>query len=320
LRIAFAAGEHGDLYVVSEDGSGLREIASNQPEVVEPAWSPFGDAIAVSAGRAPGRSIYVMRPDGSRQVKLTGDGATGASGPRWSPDGARIAYTRYSDVSGPDLVVVSADGSDHVDVAASPLNETQPAWSPTGDRIAFIYNNGEIHSVRRSGGPSQRITPRSIAASSGPAWSPDGSLIAFVGGPPDLSEDWLYVIRPDGTGLRRLATASGQQAAPAWSPDGRSIAFVHGGYLGIATIGVDGRGYREITPQGREPSLFDEGPAWSPRGDEIAFVRSGTEGQSEDHVREIWKARADGSGLRRLSRVAGSAVAPISWEPLSDDP
>jgi WD40-like Beta Propeller Repeat len=56
--------------------------------------------------------------------------------------------------------------------------------------------------------------------------------------------------------------------APSWSPGGGRIAFVQRGARGslfITTIGVDGRGLRQLT-DGRQP-------AWSPRGGIIAFTR-----------------------------------------------
>ena len=56
-----------------------------------------------------------------------------------------------------------------------------------------------------------------------PAWSLKGDLIAFT----RFSEDDydIFTIRPDGTGLRRLTAARGNDAHAVWSPDGKHILF-----------------------------------------------------------------------------------------------
>jgi Tol biopolymer transport system component len=47
-----------------------------------------------------------------------------------------------------------------------------------------------------------------------PAWSSDGRLLAFISG--RSGRDALYVIRPDGTGLR--AISEHPSLDPKWSP------------------------------------------------------------------------------------------------------
>ena len=61
------------------------------------------------------------------------------------------------------------------------------------------------------------------AADSDPTWSPNGRQIAFVSRRD--GNDELYLMAPDGSGLRRLTNDAGADVTPRWSPDGEWLAF-----------------------------------------------------------------------------------------------
>jgi len=64
-----------------------------------------------------------------------------------------------------------------------------------------------------------------------PAWSPDGRLIAFSSSVWTPENPEIYVVRPDGTGRRRLTKTKGSvdvlgdDGWPSWAPGGKRIAF-----------------------------------------------------------------------------------------------
>jgi TolB protein len=75
----------------------------------------------------------------------------------------------------------------------------------------------------------------------------------------------LYVVRADGTGLRKLTDG----IDPSWSPDGKRIAFVRWREpWGLYVINADGSGEKLLVT---EKHL--RAPAWSPAGDVIATLR-----------------------------------------------
>ena len=73
------------------------------------AQAPKTEKIAFSSNRKGNWEIYIMNPDGSRQERLTRNGA-GDYSPVWSPTGEQILFV--SDRNGfRDLYVMDADGS-----------------------------------------------------------------------------------------------------------------------------------------------------------------------------------------------------------------
>src|SRR2546427_8205182 len=104
-----------------------------------------------------------------------------------------------------------------------------------------------------------------------------------------LSE--LAVVKPDGTGRRRLTTDQFGYFMPDISRDGRHIAFAGPG--GIYAMNAVGTGATLVVSRG---SSIDATPAWSPDGSRIAF-RSMVDGPFGSAGR-IFVVNVDGTGLR----------------------
>ena len=138
-------------------------------------------------------------------------------------------------------------------------------------------------------------------------WSPDGSQIAYI----SWKERELWVVRRDGSGLRKLASLPGfaSAAEPTWSPDGKQIAFSRGwrGAMAIYVVNSDGSGLARLsTPRN---GVGDDGPVWSPDGTRIVFERDGN--YLEASVLVVMNT--DGTGQHRLTPSVYGAAA--SWSP-----
>jgi TolB protein len=120
----------------------------------------------------------------------------------------------------------------------------------------------------------------------------------------------IFVIRPDGRGLRRLTRSRAHDFSPAWSPDGTKIAFRsdRDGNDEVYLMSADGSGRRNLT---RNPAI-DYSPAWSPDGRTIAFA-SGRAGD-EKTLDDIWVMNADGTNPRQLESRVGIDEYPV-WSP-----
>ena len=94
--------------------------------------------------------------------------------------------------------------------------------------LRSIEKNSEIFIAEADG--THEINLSNNAAFDGwPVFSPDGKQIAFASnrtGPALTGQIWL--VNPDGSGLRQLSDNSWSHVQPAWSHDGRNIyAYQH---------------------------------------------------------------------------------------------
>ncbi|MCS7220336.1 MAG: SH3 domain-containing protein [Anaerolineae bacterium] len=76
IAFEYVYPDHTDIYVMNEDGSGVRQLTFSDPLArkavnnVSPTWSPDGQWIAFLTDRSGRWEVYVMRPDGSEQQPL----------------------------------------------------------------------------------------------------------------------------------------------------------------------------------------------------------------------------------------------------------
>jgi hypothetical protein len=152
------------------------------------AWSPAGDALAVSEG---GGGIWLVPTDGG-EPRLLREGIFGELA--WSPDGARIAVTTCPSLCERDVVrVLRVDGT-AADLELGPGEH--PVWSPTGDRLAYVatveVSTGSFAQslvIADADGANARSLPyvsdtpgeEPWGLASGVRWSPDGRQLLYIG-------------------------------------------------------------------------------------------------------------------------------------------
>lgn len=279
------------------------------------AASPFASAkgtIVFSSGRDP-PGIYVMRADGSRVRRLERNSKSGET-PAWSPNGRQVAFA--SDRAHPSffsIYVVNADGSGLRRLTRQPnRTDMSPSWSPDGRRIAFesrprVGTGVSVIEVVNTDGRGLRGLAR---PGESPAWSPSGQGIAFTRhAAGEYSQIWL--VNPDGSGLRQLTRNRVDHADPAWSPAGRRIAFSGSGdalYDQIWLVNVHGTGLRRLTHN----RLNHYWPDWSPDGRRIAFTGNPSADLVGGSPWNVYVIDASGHGQRRLTRTGDEINADWS--------
>jgi Tol biopolymer transport system component len=309
--------DHSAQLFVRTPSGAERQITHVSGGAFDPVWSPDGSRVVferwASRQRLPDQ-LYTVNVDGSGLHPLA-SGCSKATTclsddfPAWSPDGAQIAFVRYAlpfvrvhgeDLpSAADLMLVPATGGvpkvlRHF--AGDPL-PGHSAWSPDGRQLVFPLSTAKqptkqsvtldaLNVLDIASGVLRAITPLALGAEE-PDWSPDGTRIVFSSAAGH--SQFAYVVRPDGTGLRKIVHSAHNHSThkddprrvdartlrPRWSPDGRRIAFfsdarpctshhVNGcqrgaDRLSAFVMNADGSGARRLTRSPRAESS----PSWA---------------------------------------------------------
>jgi TolB protein len=296
--IAFTVNRSGfgEIWVMDSEGrnrtrlTAAGETPTDAAGNTSPAWSPNGEFIAfASTGDARNEDqrdfeIYVMGADGEEAKRLTNDRILDST-PEWSPDGMRIAFAHLPGWGTEDLngviMLMDADGQNRAQLTrhleAGMTFDSDAAWSPDGNLIAFtrttflpdLVVRSTIYGIEPTG-EGERLL---VDDGAEPAWSPDGQLMAFTSTRDRNGETCfhecrvngeIYVMRSDGTGVRRLTSDPADDRSPTWSPDGRHIGFVsdrsnrNDHENEIYVMAADGGDVRRLTTN----DVWDLEPAW----------------------------------------------------------
>jgi len=252
---------------------------------VFPSFAPSGKRLICNDKTAGimHNQIMQMNSDGTRRIILFGDSVKSALAPVYSPRGDKIAfgYGRFfQSIKGPaigDIAIINSDGT-HLEVLTDGKgNYGFPSWSPDGKKLVFRGATKGVMGLFIIDIATKQITTLTTSSRDNfPVWSPDGNSIAFTSKRDDNYD--LYIIRPDGSDLKKITDDPGNDAHSIWSPDGKWLAFSSGKtgfkdesalrpqnpqpYGEICVIHPDGTGMRVLTD-----NQFEEAtPAWMPMG------------------------------------------------------
>jgi WD40 repeat protein len=214
------------------------------------AWSSDGTKLLIrrtSPRRLDG--LWVLEADATEKRLTDGYDPTGGS---FSPDGSEIVYAdriagrpaiyaQRLDGGAPRLILRSTRRVSFPDGRSALAFVYEPALSPDGTRIAYfdgMYDHSHHLWVANADGRERRLVlGKQVSAAAGHVrsltWAPNGEWLAFA------TDNSISLVRPDGTGLRRVASPGVSAPGVQWSPDGSRIAYLRIGQTCVSPTGKD---------------------------------------------------------------------------------
>jgi len=250
------------------------------------AISPDGKLVAVDFKRGSTSFIYKVSVDTGIATRLTNAKAGAESGPAFSPDGKRIAYS-YSPGNGAhsNIVIANVDGSDLHPWPPSAISNHWPVFSPDNKTIVFTRSG-----YYGSYSPIAQAHPH----------------------------EWrFYASDLDGTNVRELTNESFYMASPlSVSPDGKSMAVVTEGIDSsqIAVYSLENPGKPTLSLQPHVPKEADhknpilDHPNYMPDGKSILFMAASNGRLWSGFDYDVYQLDIETGAIERLTKGNGYAT------------
>lgn len=192
-RIVFTrlAPTQSILLIANADGSAERPLTQRDSLNYNPAWSPKGDWIAFTSERAGPANLFRMHPDGSDVQRLTNDAAY-ADQAAFSPDGGQIVFVSTRSAGFANLWILDLGRRKVRPLTTGRGGDFRPAWSPDGRWIAFSSDRDSNLPTAKSRWERLHVVD-------------------------------IYLVHPDGSGLKRISQHGNFCGSPRWTADSTSV-------------------------------------------------------------------------------------------------
>ena len=285
----------------------------------DPQISPDGSRIAyvrrsndIMTDKARSSIWLIDTKTGAHTPLVAGPGSH--MQPRWSKDGARLAYVSTAEGSTPQLFVRWMSSGATARITGLPTAPSNIAWSPDGTRIAYAM-----------------LVPAEAPALGKAAKKPEGAdwakplefydLVTYrADGEGYLKPGYnhIFVVSAEGGAARQLTFGDRHHESQfSWTPDGRSILFsanrgekwqLEPLQTDIHELNVDTGAIRQLTTRNGP----DAEPTVSPDGRLVAYTGFDDAGRSYE-AGELYVMNRDGSNARSLTASLDREVSSPVW-------
>ncbi len=179
------------LFLANADGTNEHPLVTPGSVDYDAAWAPDGQSIVFTSERNGSADLYLVRPDGTQLKRITDDPAYDDQA-SFSPDGKQLVFVSTRGGGTADLWTIDLQTQKAKALTSAPGGDFRPAWSPDGRWIAFSSDR-------------------------------DSTLPFAHGRWEHLQLVDLYIVHPDGSGLKRLTPHGDFCGTPKWTADSRRI-------------------------------------------------------------------------------------------------
>ena len=282
-ELLYATG--GTVFACRVDWSAPAVVGTPRPVLQGIIHQPLNGGAQLAVARN-GTALYIRGSGQSDELNMptwldleTGertpllDAPTAALSPRFSPDGARVAWQSGLGSRPGPLVIYEIERRLRTEIPLDRIG-SHPVWSPDGREIAFSMSTEEsaetVHTVRIDGeAPARPLVDWHADEQFANDWSRDGSIILTTDWSSDSSWNLGSLQREGEEWVPRevLATSAAEFQAR-FSPDGKWIAYASdiSGNLQIFIRRLEG-------PPDRQQISVEGGitPLWAPDGRSVYF-------------------------------------------------
>jgi Tol biopolymer transport system component len=262
------------------------------------------------------REVYLIRPDGQEERRLTSDPIADYNGPA-SPDGTALVLMSAQGEGGPQRFFVYPLGGGKPRKLGPDLGRLRyPSWSPDGRWLVFESNLqshfSDLYRIGRDGAGLRRLTDNP-EGNFEPALSPRGDAIVFVSSRDRVAE--LYRMRADGTGSQRLTNTPRDEWGARWSPDGELLVFVSDRESAerVYVMPASGGEAKRVSQRDLDVQVVETSPTWAPVGRRLAYVLREPPQPSRLVIVDVTPSGPRVVG--ELSDPGGGALGEPAWSP-----
>lgn len=256
-RIAFFSNRGGtnDLFAVSRDGSGERQLTNTPESESFAGWTADSKHILFSIIKDDTSTVYSIDVDGKNQHRVA---TVPGRNPIVSPNGKQLLYATGSWTE-MRLMMSGLDGTNPQQVNDGKSIAWNIHWSPDGKRFAFTGRSDPkseiaVFVANADGSEVCQVShvPTEEGAGQWPVWSADGRKLAIQVNSRNQKNSahiWLVDVA---SGEGRKLGAHDQQyldETPSWFPDGKRVAFQSDrtGRMEVWIMNVDGTNAQQVT-------------------------------------------------------------------------